>query len=122
MEKLNRRGVAIINSAVFHAGFLTGGDYYDYKLIKPDTEENKARFRWRETFFALCKKHNVIPATACVNFAMTPPGVISIALNTSKPKNVKNNIESVTSEIQPEFWVEMKQEGLISKDYPYLNV
>jgi D-threo-aldose 1-dehydrogenase len=122
MDKLYHKGVAIINSAVFHAGFLTGGDYYDYKLIKPDTEENKARFKWREIFFSLCHKYEVVPATACIKFAMTPPGVVSIALNTSKPKNVKNNIESVTSEIHPKFWTEMIQKGLISKEYPYLGI
>ena len=85
MERLHAKGVAIINSAVFHAGFLTGGDFFDYVRIKPDSAENRAKFKWREDFFAICKKHDVVPANACVQFAMTPPGVISISLNTSNP-------------------------------------
>ena len=120
MESLNKRKVAIINSAVFHAGFLTGGDFFDYVRIKPDSDENRARFRWREDFFSICKNHNVMPADACVRFAMTAPGVISISLNTSRPDRVKKNVESVECKIPEAFWKEMVDKKLIDADYPYL--
>ncbi len=120
MELLYIKGVAIINSAVFHAGFLTGGDFFDYVRIKPDSDENRAKFKWREDFFALCKKYDVVPANACVQFAMTPPGVISISLNTSNPNRVKNNVESVESKIPACFWKAMVEKGLVANDYPYL--
>jgi D-threo-aldose 1-dehydrogenase len=122
MDSLHEQEVGIINSAVFNAGFLTGGDFFDYQLIKPDTEQNKAIFKWREDFFAICKKHNVLPSIACVNFGMTPPGVVAISLNTSNPKRVKDNIASVVSEVPEAFYAEMVKEGLISNDYPYLNL
>jgi D-threo-aldose 1-dehydrogenase len=121
MKQLHAKGVAIINSAVFHAGFLTGGDFFDYIPIKPDSAENKNKFKWREDFFTICKAHNVLPANACVQFAMTPPGVISISLNTSNPGRIKNNVESVGCEIPQDFWKEMIHNGLIDKDYPYLD-
>lgn len=120
MQSLHNKNISIVNSAVFHAGFLIGGKYFDYKLIQPDTEENKTIFKWREDFFELCTLHHITPAVACVNFATTAPGVVSIALNTSKPKNIKANIESVTTKVPEEFWYDMKQKGLISKDYPFL--
>jgi D-threo-aldose 1-dehydrogenase len=120
MDRLCIKGVAIINSAVFHAGFLTGGDFFDYVSIKPDSIENKAKFKWREDFFVLCKKYDVVPANACVKFAMTPPGVISISLNTSNPKHVKSNVESVECKIPPGFWKAMVEKGLVESDYPYL--
>ncbi len=120
MEILHQKGVAIINSAVFHAGFLTGGDFFDYVRIKPDTEENRDRFRWRERFFSLCKKHDVVPANACVRFALSPPGVQSVSLNTSKPGHVIKNVESVQCSIPDDFWKKMAEQGLIDRDYPYL--
>ena len=120
MESLNKRKVAIINSAVFHAGFLTGGDFFDYVRIKPDSDENRARFRWREDFFSICKNHNVMPADACIRFAMTPPGVISISLNTSRPDHVKKNVEAAQCKIPDAFWKEMVDKKLIDSDYPYL--
>ena len=120
MGQLHAKGVAIINSAVFHAGFLTGGDFFDYVNIKPDSSENRSKFKWREDFFAICKKHDVVPANACVQFALTPPGVISISLNTSNPARVKKNVESVDCKIPDSFWKEMVNNGLIDKNYPHL--
>jgi D-threo-aldose 1-dehydrogenase len=120
MEQLHAKGISIINSAVFHAGFLTGGDFFDYARIKPDSFENRAKFKWREDFFAICKKHNVVPANACVQFALTPPGVISISLNTSNPARVKNNVKSVECKIPDDFWKEMVNKDLIDKNYSHL--
>jgi len=120
MEKLHRKGIAIINSAVFHAGFLTGGEFFDYVRINPDNPDHKAKFKWRDDFFAICRKHSVSPASACVQFALTPPGVISISLNTSRPGRVKENVNLVECEIPESFWKEMKGKGLIDNEYPYL--
>ena len=120
MEQLNKKGIAIINSAVFHAGFLTGGNFFDYIAIKPDSAENRTKFKWREDFFSVCKKHDVAPANACVQFALTPPGVISISLNTSDPERVKKNVESVECRISSAFWKEMVDKKLVDNDYPYL--
>ncbi len=120
MEKLHANGVAVINSAVFHAGFLTGGDFFDYVPIKPDTAENIEKFRWREEFISICSKYDVVPANACVQFAMSPPAVASISLNTSNPLRIKNNVESAHCNIPSGFWREMIVKGLIDKNYPYL--
>lgn len=120
MERLKADGVKIINSAVFHAGFLTGGDYYDYRLIEPDTEENKAIFKWRDDFFALCSEFGIKPAAACVQFALSAPGVVSIALNTTNPKRVEENVKLANEEIPAAFWIAMKEKGLISNQYKYL--
>ena len=120
MAELHDAKIGIINSAVFHAGFLTGGQYFDYVPIQPDSEANKAIFEWRKSFFELCQKFQVLPAQACVSFGMTPPGVISIALNTSNPKRVKENIAAVTAKVPHEFWNEMISAKLINANYPYL--
>lgn len=120
MNDLNERGVGIINSAVFNAGFLIGGDFFDYQQIKPDTPEHKKIFKWREDFLSLCKKHDIPPAIACVHFGMTAPGVVAISLNTSNPARVKKNVESVSTQVPQTFYNEMKEQGLISRDYSYV--
>lgn len=120
MQSLHNKHISIVNSAVFHAGFLIGGKFFDYRLIQPDTDENRAIFKWREDFVALCTKHGISPAVACVSFATTAPGVVSIALNTSNPKHIKSNVDSVTTQVPAEFWVDMKAKGLIANEYPYL--
>jgi len=120
METLKQKGVQIINAAVFHSGFLTGGDYFDYKLINPNLKENKALFTWRNDFFRLCKKFNIKPAAACVQFALSAPGVVSIALSADNPQRVKENIEMAENKVPDDFWQQMKAKGLISADYSYL--
>ncbi len=120
MGELHQAKIGIINSAVFHAGFLTGGQYFDYVQIKPDSAENIALFEWRNIFFSLCEKFQVLPAQACVSFGMTPPGVISIALNTSDPNRVKENVKAVTTVVPNEFWKEMIKSRLIGDEYPFL--
>ena len=120
IKELHQSEMGIINSAVFHAGFLTGGRYFDYVPIEPKTKENSALFEWRKKFFAISLQFGVSPAQACISFGMTPPGVISIALNTSDPNRVRENVNMANSSLPREFWAEMVKNRLISDDYPYL--
>jgi D-threo-aldose 1-dehydrogenase len=121
IDELSEQQIGIINSAVFNAGFLTGGEYFDYRKLNPNNPEDKIIFEWREKFFAVCQCYDVLPANACIQFGMSPPGVISIALNTSKPERVSQNVTSVTAGIPTAFWTRLKNEGLIAQDYPYLG-
>ncbi|MCK7554718.1 aldo/keto reductase [Chitinophaga sedimenti] len=47
MAHLQSKGTGIINSAVFNGGFLTGGDYYNYRLVD---KEHVALMHWRDQF------------------------------------------------------------------------
>lgn len=118
MRKLEADRVGIFNSAVFQSGFLVGGDFYDYKLIRPDNPENRALFDWREKFLEACKQFSISPAHACVQFALNLPGVCSVALSTTDPFKVKRNVESVQIKLPDEFWQQLKNRGLLSEDSP----
>lgn len=117
MQHLKDKNIRIINSAVFNGGFLVGGDYYNYKPVKEDTEEGKVLLQWRKEFFAMCDKYGITPAKACAQFGLNAPGVVSIAVSTTKPQNVKRNLEMLENRIPAEFWLEMKRKGLISEEY-----
>ncbi len=121
VEALRARGVAVINSAVFHAGFLVGGRYFDYRIPDPHSPTDQPMFEWRERFHRLCAQHAIQPAAACVQFALSPPGVVSIALNTSAPERVRENVNLAQTTIPNEFWQAAKSEQLIAGDYPYLG-
>ncbi|MCF7802981.1 MAG: aldo/keto reductase [Candidatus Marinimicrobia bacterium] len=120
MEELAADDVYIINSAVFHSGFLVGSNFFDYKKIYTDHIEHRSKFHWREKFFAICSKFNVSPAVACIQFGMSPSQVSSISLNTSKPERIRANIRAIQIELPAEFWEAMKDEGLIDRDYQYV--
>lgn len=117
IAEMSQKGVYVINSAVFHSGFLVGGDYFNYALLEPGTPETNALLNWRSAFFNLCKQFNVKPAHACVQFAFNVPGVKSIALNTTHASRVKENTEMLDVDIPLKFWAAMEESKLISVNY-----
>jgi D-threo-aldose 1-dehydrogenase len=120
IEQLHQDGVGIINSAVFHGGFLTGGDLFDYQDISRASEKGRIIYPWRESFNRICSRHQVRQGDACIHFSMSHPAIVSMALNTSKPEKMTRNVEILQQEIPDEFWVDMKSEGLIDPDYKYV--
>jgi len=120
IDQLHDDGVGIINSAVFHGGFLTGGKLFDYQDISPDSTRGSIIYPWREQFNEICHKHGVLPGDACIQFSMSHPAIVSMALNTSKPEKMNRNVEILQREIPDVFWAEMKSEGLIDPEYKYV--
>lgn len=118
MQSLHQAGSVLINSAVFHAGFLTGGKYFDYREVTP--ERDGELFAWRDKFNALCDKFSLKPALACCQFALSPPGVAALAMNTSRASRVADNVALVETSVPAEFWAAMKEEGLLRADYPHV--
>ena len=121
MDSLHQKGVAIINSAVFNAGFLTGGDFFNYRKLDPTNPEDQKKFQWREQFFALCAQHHLTPAQVGIQFGKSHPGIVALALSTSKPQRVKQNIDAISSEIPSAFWQVLKDKNLLISDHPYIQ-
>lgn len=113
---LHSRRVGMINSAVFNAGFLTGGKWFDYR--QPDPVADAALFQWRERFFHACRRFTVRPADVCVQFGLATPGIVAVALNTEKPERIRENLASASAVIPSGLWLTLKDEGLIAQDYP----
>lgn len=120
VESLRERGVPVINSAVFHAGFLVGGDYFDYVKQSASKPEDLDRLAWRERFFRVCSTHAVEPATACMQFAVSPPGVRSLAISSSRPERILTDSAALANPLPQAFWQELKTRRLIEPDYAYV--
>lgn len=118
--QLETDGVRIINSAIFNAGFLTGGEFFDYRMTNENNPGDQPLFAWREKFFQVCRKHQVEPGDACLKFALSAPQVNAVALNPSKPHRMAHNKIVLESEFSEKFWSELKAEGVIDQNYPYL--
>jgi D-threo-aldose 1-dehydrogenase len=120
MDRLDGDGVGIINSALFHGGFLTGGDKFDYREVDPSSEKGKYLLAWRKRFHSLCAEYGITPGDAAMQFGLSHPAIVSVALNTSKPEKMKQNVETLMGRVPSSFWQAMKQEGLMDPDYKYL--
>ncbi|SEP41656.1 aldo/keto reductase [Mucilaginibacter sp. OK283] len=115
MQELENQEIAIINSAVFNGGFLTGSAYYNYNLKDP--VKDKDLYHWRALFYRLCKDFNITPVDACIVFGLKAPGVKSIALNTTNADRVALNVAIASLKIPGGFWNEMGERGLINKAF-----
>lgn len=120
MDRLDRDGVGIINSAVFHGGFLTGGEKFDYREVDPASESGRKLHAWRSAYTEICGNFGILPGDAAMHFALSHPAVVSLALNTSKPGTMDRNVEILQQDIPRSFWAAMKEKGLIDPAYTYL--
>ena len=120
MDQLHSDGVGIINSAVFNAGFLTGGKYFDYRLVNANNPDDRLLFEWREKFFKICNRFSIDPGEACLKFAISAPQINSVALNTSKTQRMRKNKQVLKNEFPEAFWKELKISNILNRDYPYL--
>jgi D-threo-aldose 1-dehydrogenase len=121
VDRLQRQGIGVVNSAVFHAGFLTGGEFFDYRRLDPGSRADRPLHAWRERFNAVCRAHDVSPAAACVRFALSHPGVACVALNTSRPEQVRANAALGDARPPSRFWSALKDAGLVRRDYPHVG-
>ncbi|MBN2699373.1 MAG: aldo/keto reductase [Bacteroidales bacterium] len=120
MDQLAENGVGIINSAVFHGGFLTGGEKFDYRDVDAGSDEGRIIFAWRAAFNELCAAHKVVPGDACLHFGLSHPAVAAIALNTSSPEKMARNVETLNRTIPAPFWKALKEAGVIDAGYRYV--
>jgi D-threo-aldose 1-dehydrogenase len=118
---LGKRKIPVINSGVFHAGFLVGGQFLDNRLVSLDNAADQRLFAWRKAFVALCQGHGVSPAHACIQFGLSTPGIVAVALTTSRPERIAENVEFVLRKVPESFWTSMKEERLLAEDFPYLG-
>lgn len=117
---LAARGVAVIDSALFHGGFLTGSGHLDYRPVDPALPAHAAALAWRGRFEAICRRHGVPPGTACTAFALRVPGVVSVALNTTRAERVADNVAMPAVAIPPAFWNELRDAGLVDRGLEWL--
>ena len=76
-------------------------------------------FDWRERVNEQCALHKGSPALACCQFALSPPGVVALSLNTSKPERVADNVALVNDLVPDSFWEALKENNLLSASYKF---
>ncbi|MEO0442322.1 MAG: hypothetical protein AAFZ92_01070, partial [Pseudomonadota bacterium] len=70
---------------------------------------------------ALCEAHRVEPAAACIRFALSPPGVASLAMNSSRPTRIATDVAACAGDLPPAFWDALKASAVIDPQYPHVG-
>jgi D-threo-aldose 1-dehydrogenase len=120
IQALADRSIGVINSALFHGGFLLGGEFFDYRRIDPRQARDAELIAWRSKLQAACQELGVTPFQVGVSFGKSHPGVVSVALSTSRADRVHSHVEAARSQLPSSIWSRLKELGLIAHDYPFV--
>ncbi|RMF44035.1 MAG: aldo/keto reductase [Planctomycetota bacterium] len=115
MQQLSDQGVGILNSALFHGGFLLGGDLFDYRKIDPTDPRDVERLAWRERFWECCRQVGKSPFEIGVAFGLAHPAVTAVALSSSRPDRIPQQIAAVEQKMSTDVWRVFQQAGLVAE-------
>lgn len=116
MYELGRKSVGIINSALFHGGFLLGGDFFDYQKLDLNSAEDQSKIQWRDSLRSICDEYGYSVFDVGVAFGRAHPAVTAIALSSSRADRTPSHVEAVDFSPSDEFWQGLKSDGLLHAD------
>lgn len=120
IDRLGERGISVINSALFHGGFLLGGDYYNYRPIDPQRADDAQRLQKRQVLNEICQQAGLSVFDVGVAFGKLHPAVTSIALSSSRADRVPSHVAAMDTQVPVEVWQRLREAGVLAADYPYL--
>lgn len=115
-----QKNIGILAGGTYNSGILAkgagagtaGGARYNYGSAPP---EILARTRRLE---AVSARHGVDLKAAASQFALAHPVVTAIIPGTRRPERVTENFQLLQVPIGPDFWAELRAEGLVRADAP----
>jgi D-threo-aldose 1-dehydrogenase len=69
---------------------------------------------WRRSFIALCQGYGFSPIHVAIRFALRAPAVAAVAVNTSQPGRVAENVRSALEPVPEPLWESLREEGLLA--------
>jgi D-threo-aldose 1-dehydrogenase len=110
------RNVSVIIGAPFASGILATGSAgaarYNYGAANAGVVDKVQKIE------RVCAAHGVTLQAAALQFPLAHPASVAIIPGAAKPDELTANIASVDAPIPPEFWSDLKSEGLIVADAP----
>lgn len=108
LPAVRKAGVKLVSGAGYNSGYIAGRERYNYKDIIPKGIHEK-----RAQIATVAKKYNTDIIAAALQFVLASDEFASIIPGASRPEQVQDNIKGLNAVIPPEFWNELKSEGLI---------
>jgi D-threo-aldose 1-dehydrogenase len=114
--KARERGMRFVVGSSLNAGFISGSARFNYGSenykIPAGVIEKRCRLR------AVAARHGVDLRTAALQFSSAPDVAASLVVGCSNPRQALADYTSLNTKVPPEFWSELRSEGLIESDAP----
>ena len=108
LPAVKKNGVKLVSGAGFNSGYLGGRKRFNYKEDIPVGMDEKFK-----TLKKLCDKYDTDPITAAIQFVLAADEFVSIIPGVSSEAQVKHNVKALSTDINPDFWKELKEEKII---------
>lgn len=111
---LRKTGKQVVLGGVLNSGYLAGTPRYSYKEsnVTPEIAGKRDQLR------AVASRHGVDLRTAAIQFSLAPESVTSVVIGAHTAEQVKQNLESLKTEIPDDFWKDLKEQKLIVDQAP----
>ena len=110
------RDISIIVGGPYNSGILAQGAVkeatFDYRKAPPQIMDRVRRIE------AVCARHGTPLKAAALQFPLAHPAVAAVIPGARSPEEVDENVQMAGFEIPPDFWAELREEGLIPDDAP----
>jgi D-threo-aldose 1-dehydrogenase len=104
--------VDIVVGGPYSSGILAGGDHFEYQKAP------EAIIRKVERIKKLTAYYGIPIKAAALQFALANPAVAAVIPGASKPSRIAEDIAALNADIPDDFWVALREEGLVSPVAP----
>lgn len=105
-------GTSIVIGGPFNSGVLVGGDTWNYGAVPESVRTRVTALK------KVCDQFNVPLAAAALQFPMAHPVVASVIPGLRSVDELRATLEWAQTEIVPEYWQALKQNGLLHPNAP----
>ncbi len=112
LDRCLELGTGVVSVGVYNSGILAKPDlpsdaHYNYSRVSGEILE-RARLLAR-----VCSEHGVELPTAAIQFPFRHPAVVNVTVGASRPEQISNSAERMSSEVPEELWQDLQKQGLI---------
>ncbi|MEB0060273.1 aldo/keto reductase [Variovorax sp. LG9.2] len=114
LPAVRAKNVSLVMASALNAGLISGSPRYNYGKenfnIPPEVIQKLAQLR------AVAARHGVDLRTAALQFSSAPAEAVALIVGAGSAREIQENWNSMQTKIPPEFWSELKQQGLIEQN------
>ncbi|WP_338663141.1 aldo/keto reductase [Pararoseomonas sp. SCSIO 73927] len=110
--RCEERGVHVVVGGPYNSGLIAGGSTFEYQQASSD------KVQARDRLAAIAARHGVDLRAAALQFCAAHPVVASVIPGTKRPERVRENLELMRRPIPPDFWAELKRDGVLPESAP----
>jgi D-threo-aldose 1-dehydrogenase len=111
-----QRRVKFVIGSSLNAGFISGSPRYNYG--KNSWNIPREYIEKREKLRAVAAQYGADLRTAALHFSAAPDVAAALIVGARSEEQVLANVTSMQATIPPEFWAELRQQGLIEQNAP----